>query len=576
MSCNVCDTQSHFIAKTVLVALGMMLWVNTIGLSLNKAKAEDIGTHVTAIGHDAALRGDVDVLEHLIKSGLSPESKSPRGWTLLIRAAANGHLDVVNLLLREGARVNRQTAVGITPLLAAVAGKHAAVVRLLIEHGADVNYNGSAGATPLEWAVANGSAETVRVLLEAGGDPNQLSKIDVTPLLLAVDLKNREIVELLIDAGADVDAASKEGLTPRDLAILQGQRDILSLLLLSGANLETKTFLDVSPLQLANAGKRTDIAELLSRFSRPGSAKKLVPTVEALAVAIRTGDAEQVRLQLKEGLNPNKRLHAKWTPLMLAATSNSQSIVEALLEAGAKARTKSEKGFTALHVAAVNGHSEIANSLVAAGADVSAASAKRVTPADMARYAGHYDLASSLMSHATKGSLASKNFTRNIQSLLYLRGYKVGGIDGSPGRKTVKAVKSFQWGLHGLADGVIDETLGKELRELARDDTPVGNNWGAIVLDKKTAKASGQFLTDTEDEALAEAIKYCRKRSRGCESRSTFKNQCVSLARKGNGWAYSVGDSIWEARQSALDSCNKINKRCWLAWEFCSDGSFSK
>ena len=540
-------------------------------------EAQAAATQIQFIAHTAALRGDVDVLKHMVESGLSPESMSPGGWSLLTRAAANGHLQIAKFLLDEGAGVNTQTATGITPLLAAVAGRHVAIIKLLIARGADTNVIGTSGATPLGVAVVTGDPYVTKILLEAGADPNQAGKAGVTPLFHAIHSKDEDVIKLLLGAGANVDAVNSERLTPLSLAIILGEENIVSRLAFAGANVENESFQSLPPLELAVARNQKAIAEFLSKFTgRKIPIAKAEPTLEALAFAITRGDVEEVRLQLDAGLDPNQRLDQDWTPLMFAAAYDVPSIVEALLQAGANANADSGSGVTALHVAARNGHTGSADKLAVAGVDPSVATTNGVTPVDMAREAAHYDLAASLMEHTANGSLARTNFVRQVQSLLYLRGFKVGEIDGVASAQTSEAAQQFQWGLHGVGDGELTEELTRELWEQDGNSGPVGNNWGAIVADYNTDYSTGTWRHDEEGPALSAAIENCLKKANECEVRRTFLNQCFAFAHRDGGWSFDFGDTIWAARENALAACKSYtNGECRLSWEFCTDGSFN-
>ena len=474
--------------------------------------AFDAGEEINFIAHIAAQKGDAKLMEHLLRAGISPDISSPDGTSILTRTAVSRHFEIAELLVKEGADVNTKSNDGLTPLFAAILSKRS------------------------------------------------------------------DLVELLIDSGADSNAARLHGLTPLGLAIVLGQKDVVTKLVFSGANAELKSLKSFTPLQLAVASKQTSIAEFLSKFKRQKtSAGKTEPSLRALAYAIKKADEQQVRLQLQAGINPNERIEDIWTPLMLAATGDAPEIVEILLNAGSDVNAKTRSGYTPLHIAALKGNSRSAERLVAAGANPSSSTAGKITPVDMAREAGHHAIAASLMNRTPKKrSLARKNFVGQVQSLLYLRGYKVGAIDGYAGKKTEKAIKQFQWGLHGLADGKIDEEVYVELWERYNKAGPIGNNWGGVVLDRKSRSIHGKFRQDSSQAALSGAKKNCRKKRAGCETYRTFKNKCVAMARRGKGWAFRIEDTIWKARNAALKGCKKANpKGCRLTWEFCSDGSFS-
>ncbi|XP_054713567.1 serine/threonine-protein phosphatase 6 regulatory ankyrin repeat subunit B-like [Uloborus diversus] len=64
----------------------------------------------------AASEGDIQTVEHLLKSGLDVNVKDNDGRTSLHYAANNGHLSMVNILLKNGADITQVTNKGNTPL----------------------------------------------------------------------------------------------------------------------------------------------------------------------------------------------------------------------------------------------------------------------------------------------------------------------------------------------------------------------------------------------------------------------------------------------------------------------------
>ncbi|XP_072447349.1 uncharacterized protein [Chiloscyllium punctatum] len=87
--------------------------------------------------HEAALKGDVDLLRALIQAGANVNLVDYAGWTALHEASVAGFHEAVGLLLSAGAHVDCKGLNGVTPLQDAVKGGHFEVVRLLLQHGAD-------------------------------------------------------------------------------------------------------------------------------------------------------------------------------------------------------------------------------------------------------------------------------------------------------------------------------------------------------------------------------------------------------------------------------------------------------
>jgi ankyrin repeat protein len=80
-----------------------------------------------------------ELMETALQAGLSPDSGTAIGSTLLQSAAADGDLERLRLLIRYGADLERRNAEDEVALGYACAYGHLEAARLLIEAGADVN-----------------------------------------------------------------------------------------------------------------------------------------------------------------------------------------------------------------------------------------------------------------------------------------------------------------------------------------------------------------------------------------------------------------------------------------------------
>jgi ankyrin repeat protein len=88
---------------------------------------------------EAAGKGDVARMRHLIDQGADVNAVALDDWTPLTRAASNGRIDAVRLLIASGSDINKGSG-DLSPLFFAADGGHVAVVRLLLEHGAKLTF----------------------------------------------------------------------------------------------------------------------------------------------------------------------------------------------------------------------------------------------------------------------------------------------------------------------------------------------------------------------------------------------------------------------------------------------------
>ena len=282
--------------------------------------------------------GERRMAEALLDAGASPNTADEYGETPVTLAAANGDAALVERLLAAGgnaraARWNGETAV----MIAAGAGSLDAV-RRLVDHGADVNAaEPHGGQTALMWAAAEGHRDVVAGLLEMGAKVDAASKKGFTPLVFAAIRDDAASVKTLVQAGANPNVSLVSGTKPIIVA-LQYQHTASALALLQGG---------------ADIGVR----------DRSGSS--------TLHLAAQAGDAGLVRALLGKGADPNARTPAsrqaanargggfgrggaagEQTPLMVAARTDHEDVMRALVAAGADPRVRAQDGSTVLMAAA--------------------------------------------------------------------------------------------------------------------------------------------------------------------------------------------------------------------------------
>ena len=179
------------------------------------------------------------VIETLIKAGADPKVRyKSLGTPLHLAVKLKGNLAVVNLLLKTGVDLNSRNGIGETPLDIAAGANSPELVRALVKAGANLDTRDNYGWTPLHSAVSGTDAnpEIVVELIEAGADLNARTVYGKTPLHLAASsspstsvisyMKAEErgrvaanrvaIIKLLLDAGADLKAQDENGETPWD------------------------------------------------------------------------------------------------------------------------------------------------------------------------------------------------------------------------------------------------------------------------------------------------------------------------------------------------------------------------
>jgi ankyrin repeat protein/mono/diheme cytochrome c family protein len=253
--------------------------------------------------------------------------------TLLHHAAGFGSLDTMARLIEAGADVNARNRFRSTPLH--WAAHDSAKTALLLARGAEVNAKQIEGRTPLFLAASMGANhQTVKLLIEHGADPSLATANGQTPLMAAAARGNVELIGLLLDRKVDVNAQNGAGETALMFAASSGNTAAVKLLLDRGADAKRRS-------------KRTETA---------------------LGNAATTGVEEIVRLLLQHGAEVNVQNIRGFSPLMLAANSDSipAGVVKLLLASGADTSYTADYDETALDLAAKRGDTAVTRLLAAA------------------------------------------------------------------------------------------------------------------------------------------------------------------------------------------------------------------
>ena len=169
---------------------------------------------------DAAGKGQLALVEKLLRDGAQVNASDSGGITALHYAAAGGSLEVVQALLSAGADVNARTKEDVTPLMSAVGSPYSKneVALALINAGADIDIADSNGETALWTATGESSNQVVEALLKEGANPNVRAYGGNTPLHMAALNGFVEKVRLLLKRGANPAIRNDAGQTPLDVA----------------------------------------------------------------------------------------------------------------------------------------------------------------------------------------------------------------------------------------------------------------------------------------------------------------------------------------------------------------------
>ncbi|KAL4923581.1 ankyrin repeat-containing domain protein [Aspergillus undulatus] len=381
--------------------------------------------------HLAACFGLVEACRVLIEEDEDGQvdSTTDLKQTPLWLAAQYGFPDLVQDLLGKGAFIeSRETRKGCTPLYAAVQRGHEGVFHILANAGADIEARSELGNTPLGIAAELGLESMAKLLLERGVDPNAIIHDNVTALRRAAMGGHGAMFKLLLGAvGPEQARASRRELL-NDAAI-GGNGSIVQLLLkvddfppdekaacaqyalraavtrareetcrillaVDGVNVEGKYEDDGIPLlsMALNASEKSTaiIKLLLEEYGANPNAldsKGRTPLSHAVCVDLwrcfnyeQAGEIVQLLLDIK-AVDINSTCNEGRTPLHFAVGSCQrirtkearvvrETVVQILLENGARVDTRDNDGETPLSYAAKVHLPSIVKMLLDKGADI--------------------------------------------------------------------------------------------------------------------------------------------------------------------------------------------------------------
>jgi len=354
----------------------------------------------------AARAGNANVVRQLLAKGADTKANEhAHGQTALMWAVAQHHADVVEVLLAHGAEVHARTHAwtqvvktssdvmnpayitdiqqgGYTPLLFAARVGALASAKLLVAAGADVNDTAPYGTSALVVAAHSGHGELAAFLLEKGADPDA-ALAGYTALHAAVLYKDEKLVGALLTHGADPNAPVLKSTPTR--------RDSIDFYLNPG-------LVGASPFWLAARFRTPQIMRLLAEHGADPlfvhdptyfagelyGARKLVhegDTTALMAAAGMGGEAPPVAVdrlaRIAEGA-PVAAQRREPDPVELEAMT--LEAVKVAAELGVDVNAANADGNTALHSVAARGYNTVVQFLVEKGARLDVKNKKGQTP----------------------------------------------------------------------------------------------------------------------------------------------------------------------------------------------------
>lgn len=335
----------------------------------------------------AAGEGNAAAVDTLIEFGADVTSRSKSGFTAFLFAVRNHHMDAAKVLLEHGANVEDRAPDGTTALNMAVVNGYYDLASVLLDYHANPNAPDPNGSPlhSLAWLRKPGTPWEAAGL---GEDPigpprptgNVTSEELAKKLLAHGENPNARIAwqEMRMTAGLGTTAnppniplgrhyLSFVGATPFYVAARNGDAPFMRLLVAGGADPNIATQVGVTPL-MAAAGLDYYEGETPGPFNGTSEAERL----EAVKLCIQLGNDVNARtdfgdypmigsaeLTLRQypvnaedlfGLGVGDPRFTGMTALFGAVISNQPSIVQYLVDHGAKVDVRNKLGWTPLMV----------------------------------------------------------------------------------------------------------------------------------------------------------------------------------------------------------------------------------
>jgi ankyrin repeat protein len=252
-----------------------------------------------------------ELLRFLLGRSPKPNMEVPGAdeRTPLLEAAMKGNLESANLLLKEHASIVATDYWGRTCLHLALGSRHLDVVELFVQNGVDCNARDESNFTPLHYAAISGFLEAIEYLIPRIADINAVSTSGTALAVIAIGAyRGRGIggnweecircAEILISNKANVNCYGGDIHSPLQAAVWYEAPDLVKLFLSNGAEVEAKGGWFTNALNAAVECNRADIAEMLMGASAsPSVVLSDGQTILSRAIVDSTSEVVEALLQ---------------------------------------------------------------------------------------------------------------------------------------------------------------------------------------------------------------------------------------------------------------------------------------
>lgn len=210
--------------------------------------------------HEAALSGDIDIINMIRNAGGNPLSRDKAGntpFSLVVKR------DMKTIKAVLGNSLNITDSDGNTPITLVVKNKgSAALLKELINMGYPIDGRNSNGYTALTYAVEDNNLQLATILLDNKANPFQsIDRKGQNAVTIALDKNNKEMISAIVKKAGNM--TDIQGNTILHYAAKTSSPVTVRELLAFGIPKNVKNISGETPYTIATRWKRSEVAELL-------------------------------------------------------------------------------------------------------------------------------------------------------------------------------------------------------------------------------------------------------------------------------------------------------------------------
>jgi ankyrin repeat protein len=375
--------------------------------------------------------GDMDLIQAILASGMSPDAENSQCERALTVAARNNLPEIVAVLLKAGAKPSMLDREEESPLATAVAAGYLEVVQTILQLGGVAKKDrqvammkairlgrplqmielllrlpddfqiewSESGIDLLGWAVQEEHIPAAKLLLERGIPLIKPRANWTSALHIAAAKGFQELVKIMVEAGADITARNGEGLTPLMVSCYNGQRVVAAYL----AERMRRKDLDIHDNRKLTAmhyaimkAKEIDMLRLL--LDRDADPNLCPPTASsALYAAVRANCPDIADCLLDYWAKPSSdgEIREIW---YITITKDYLGLIPRLIDNEVDPNISIVHGYTPLHLAVRQNRSDAVEELLKGGANPNCVTDMfQLTPLHMASSLGQAQIISQLL-----------------------------------------------------------------------------------------------------------------------------------------------------------------------------------